>query len=457
MLIYAKSRWNKCNFVQKSGMYRTKIEDLKTWKNSTSRKPLIIRGARQVGKTWLMKEFGKIHYEQTVYINFEKDKRLQNLFTDDFDIKRIITAVRAMSGLTIDQGKTLIIFDEIQALPEAITALKYFQEDAPGYHIIAAGSLLGMALHSNISFPVGKVNLMDMYPLTFREFLIANDEKSLADILLSQDWRLITSFKSGFINRLRQYYFVGGMPEPVQKFTENYNFADVRKIQKEILNTYELDFSKHAPSDIVPRVRMLWNSIPSQLAKENRKFIYGLVKKGSRAKDYESALLWLTDCRHVHKVYRANKPSIPLKAYEDREAFKLFLVDVGLLSAMGEIDPGTLIVGNRIFTEFKGALTEQYVHQQLNSCDNNIIYYWSALGATSEIDFLLQYDGLVVPVEVKAEENLQAKSLKYFCQKYNPPVAVRTSMSDYRKESWLINVPLYGIGMLKEITAREIL
>ncbi len=436
-------------------MYRTKIEDLKTWKNSVSRKPLIIRGARQVGKTWLMKEFGRIHYEQTVYINFEKDKRFHSLFTDDFDIKRIITALKAISGLTIVPEKTLIIFDEIQALPEAITALKYFQEDAPFYHIIAAGSLLGTALHSNISFPAGKVNFMDLSPLTFTEFLTATGEKSMSEILLSQDWKLITSFKSAFINHLRQYYYVGGMPEPVQKFTENNNFTDVRNIQKEILNTYELDFSKHAPSDIIPRVRMLWNSIPSQLAKENRKFIYGLVKKGSRAKDYESALSWLTDCGQVHKVYRANKPSIPLKAYEEREAFKLFLVDVGLLSAMGEIDPGTLIEGNRIFTEFKGALTEQYVHQQLNSSDNYVIYYWTAEGATSEIDFLLQYDGLVVPVEVKAEENLQAKSLKYFCQKYNPELAVRTSMSDFRKESRLINIPLYAIGLLKEITVRE--
>lgn len=297
---------------------------------------------------------------------------------------------------------------------------------------------------------------MDLYPLTFLEFLVATGEKSFSEILLSQDWKLITSFKSGFINHLRQYYYVGGMPESVQRFSENNNFADVRIIQKEILNTYELDFSKHAPSDIVPRVRMLWNSIPSQLAKENRKFIYGLVKKGSRAKDYESSLLWLTDCGQVHKVYRANKPSIPLKAYEEREKFKLFLVDVGLLSAMGEIDPGTLIDGNRIFSEFKGALTEQYVHQQLNSSDKYVIYYWTAEGATSEIDFLLQYDGRVVPVEVKAEENLQAKSLKSFCQKYNPPVAVRTSMSDYRKESWLINIPLYAIGLLKEITSREI-
>ncbi|NLA48971.1 MAG: ATP-binding protein [Bacteroidales bacterium] len=436
-------------------MYRTKIEDLKTWKNSTSRKPLIIRGARQVGKTWLMKEFGKLYYEQTIYINFEKDKRFQSLFTDDFNIQRIITAIQAVSGLTIDPEKTLVIFDEIQALPEGITALKYFQEDAPAYHIIAAGSLLGMALHSNISFPVGKVNFLDMYPLTFTEFLIANGEKPLADILFSKDWKLINSFKTGLINRLRQYYYVGGMPEPVQKFLENNNFTDVRKIQKEILNTYELDFSKHAPSDIVPRVRMLWNSIPSQLAKENRKFIYGLMKKGSRAKDYESALLWLTDCGQAHKVYRANKPSIPLKAYEKRETFKLFLVDIGLLSAMADLDAASLIEGNRIFTEFKGALTEQYVHQQLNSSGNYVIYYWSAEGATSEIDFLLQYNGLVVPVEVKAEENLQAKSLKYFCEKYNPAFAIRTSMSDFRKESWLTNLPLYAIELLKEITAPE--
>jgi predicted AAA+ superfamily ATPase len=397
-------------------MKRTKFADLIAWKNSDSRKPLIIRGARQVGKTWLMQEFGKTQYAQTIYLNFEKNKRLKALFTDDFDIKRIIVALQAESGLTINAENTLLIFDEIQSVPEAITALKYFQEDTSGYNIIAAGSLLGVALHSDISFPVGKVICMDLYPLTFLEFLDAIGENALVEILHSADWKLITAYKSKYIERLRQYYYVGGMPEAVLKFSGDSNFKEVRDIQKQILDAYEQDFSKHAPVNIVPRIRMLWNSIPSQLAKENRKFIYGIIKEGSRAKDYELALSWLIDCGQAHKVCRVTKPAIPLKAYEDRSAFKLFLVDIGLLTAMGDIDAKTLLEGNSIFSEFKGALTEQFVFQQLNSTDEYVIYYWSAERSTSEIDFLLQFNGRVIPVEVKAEENLQAKSLKVFME-----------------------------------------
>jgi uncharacterized protein len=430
-------------------MKRTKLTDLIAWKNSTSRKPLIIRGARQVGKTWLMKEFGNTQYDQTVYVNFEKNKRLKALFTDDFDIKRVIVALQAESGLTIHSENTLLIFDEIQAVPEAITALKYFQEDAAEYNILAAGSLLGVALHSGISFPVGKVVFMDLYPLTFLEFLEAIGESALLEILHSADWKLITAYKSKYIERLRQYYYVGGMPEAVLKFSENNNFKEVREIQKQILDAYEHDFSKHAPSEIVPRIRMIWNSIPGQLAKENRKFIYGIIKEGSRAKDYESALSWLIDCGQVHKVCRVTKPAIPLKAYEDRSAFKMFLVDIGLLTAMGDVDAKTLLEGSAIFTEFKGSLTEQYVYQQLNNTNEYVIYYWSAEHSTSEIDFLVQYNGLIVPIEVKAEENLQAKSLKVYLEKFSPTVSIRTSMSDFRKQDWLINLPLYAISELK--------
>ena len=430
-------------------MKRTKLTDLIAWKNSTSRKPLIIRGARQVGKTWLMKEFGNTQYDQTVYVNFEKNKRLKALFTDDFDIKRVIVALQAESGLTIHAENTLLIFDEIQAVPEAITALKYFQEDAAEYHILAAGSLLGVALHSGISFPVGKVVFMDLYPLTFLEFLEAIGESALLEILHSADWKLITAYKSKYIERLRQYYYVGGMPEAVLKFSENNNFKEVREIQKQILDAYEHDFSKYAPSEIVPRIRMIWNSIPGQLAKENRKFIYGIIKEGSRAKDYESALSWLIDCGQVHKVCRVTKPAIPLKAYEDRSAFKMFLVDIGLLTAMGDVDAKTLLEGSTIFTEFKGSLTEQYVYQQLNNTNEYVIYYWSAERSTSEIDFLVQYNGLIVPIEVKAEENLQAKSLKVYLEKFSPTVSIRTSMSDFRKQDWLINLPLYAISELK--------
>lgn len=436
---------------QKYEMRRAKIAELIAWKNSPSRKPLIIRGARQVGKTWLMKEFGNTQYAQTVYINFEKSKRLKALFSDDFDVQRILVALQAETGLTINAKNTLLIFDEIQEVPEALTALKYFYEDAPEYHVISAGSLLGVALHSHTSFPVGKVIFMDLYPFTFLEFLDAIGEKALIDILHNEDWKLITSYKTRYIERLRQYYYVGGMPEAVLKFTENANFQEVRDIHKQILDAYEQDFSKHAPRDIVPRIRMVWNSIPAQLAKENRKFIYGIIKEGARAKDYELALSWLVDCGLVHKICRVTKPAIPLKAYEDRSAFKLFLADIGLLAAMGNIDSKTLLEGNAIFSEFKGALTEQYVLQQLNSTNEYVIYYWSAERSASEVDFIVQYKDLVVPIEVKAEENLQAKSLKVYVEKFKPKVSIRTSMSDFRKQDWLTNLPLYAINGLLNI------
>ncbi|MGA1978629.1 MAG: ATP-binding protein [Bacteroidales bacterium] len=432
-------------------MRRARLKDLITWKNSGSRKPLIIRGARQVGKTWLMKEFGRSQYAQVVYLDFEKNKRLKGLFNDDFDIKRIITALQAESGLTIDAGNTLLIFDEIQSVPEAITALKYIQEDSNGYNVVAAGSLLGIALHSDLSFPVGKVDFMDLYPMTFLEFLDAVGENGLVEMLNNGDWKLITVYKSRYSERLRQYYYVGGMPEAVLNFSLQNNFREVRNIQKQILSAYDLDFSKHAPANIVPRIRMLWDSIPSQLAKENRKFIYGLIKEGSRAKEYELALSWLIDCGQVNRVFRVTKPAIPLKAYEDRGAFKLFLVDIGLLSAMGDIDAKTLLEGSAIFTEFKGALTEQYVFQQLNNTNEFVIYYWSGERSTSEIDLLIQHMSIYIPVEVKAVENLQAKSLKVFREKFNPEFSVRTSMSDYRKEGWLVNLPLYGISLLPGI------
>jgi predicted AAA+ superfamily ATPase len=398
-----------------------------------------------------MKEFGKTYYRQTVYLNFEKNRRLAALFEDDFDIKRVIIALQAESGLNISPEDTLLIFDEIQAVPGAITSLKYFFEDAPEYHVIAAGSLLGMALHSGISFPVGKVNFLDLHPLTFVEFLDALGDHALISILQSVDWKLITAYKSKYIERLRQYYFVGGMPEAVLRFCRDYSFNGVREIQRNILDVYEQDFSKHPPVDIVPRIRMVWNSIPVQLARENRKFIYGVVKEGSRAKDYELAISWLMDCGQIHKVCRVTKPGFPLKAYEDSNAFKLFMVDIGLLSAMVEIDARTLLEGNAVFTEFKGALTEQFVYQQLNSTDDYVIHYWSAERSSSEVDFVVQHGGEVIPIEVKAEENLQAKSLKVFHEKYNPAVSIRTSMSDHRKQDWMINLPLYALSELKTI------
>ncbi|MDY0199162.1 MAG: ATP-binding protein [Tenuifilaceae bacterium] len=432
-------------------MLRDKMNDLLTWKTRVGRKPLVVRGARQVGKTWLMKEFGHKHFENVLYVNFEKTKRLQSLFELDFDIKRVQIALQAETGIKITPENTLIILDEIQSAPSALNALKYFCEDAPELFVIAAGSLLGVALHAHTSFPVGKVEFMDLYPMSYYEFLDAIGERNFLEILQSHDWDLITTFKSKYIELLRQYYFVGGMPEAVSVFIRDYDFKAVRYVQKNILDAYEQDFSKHAPIELVHRIRMVWNSIPSQLAKENRKFIYGVLKEGARAKEFELAIEWLVNCGQVHKVFRTTKPSIPLKAYEDRSAFKLYLVDIGLLAAMGDIDVRTLLKGNDIFNEFKGAITEQFVLQQLVNDSNNAIFYWTAERSTAEIDFLIQNSGNVVPLEVKAEENLQAKSLKVLSQKYNPKISIRTSMSDYRNQEWLINLPLYAINELKQV------
>jgi len=426
-------------------MERLAMQYLNNWKLKKNRKPIIIKGARQVGKTWLMKEFGKSNFKQTAYVNFESSKLLKNLFVDNFDIKRIISAIQIETGLQINAENTLIILDEIQEAEGGITALKYFYENAPEYHIVAAGSLLGISLHKHTSFPVGKVEFIDLYPLNFHEFLLARGEKQLLTLITKKDWALVKQFKAKFINLLKQYYYVGGMPEAVLYFCETDDYKEVRLIQNRILASYEQDFSKHAPTEIVPRIRMLWNAIPAQLAKENRKFIYSAVKKGSRAKDFELALSWLTDCGLVHKVNRITKPGIPLKAYEDFNAFKLFTVDVGLLAAMGDINVKTLLEGNIIFEEFKGALTEQYVLQQLIAMEEMVIYYWSSEKSLGEVDFVLQYNGNVYPVEVKAEENLQAKSLKSFKQKYSNTNAIRASMSDYREEDWLTNIPLYAM------------
>lgn len=427
-------------------MKRHKINELIAWKESRNRKPLIIRGARQVGKTWLMKEFGKQHYESIAYFNFEKSGRLKEIFSGDFDVEKLIMALQIESGMKIHPEKTLMIFDEIQEVPSAITSLKYFNEDANGYHIISAGSLLGIALHADLSFPVGKVDFMDLYPLNFLEFLEAAGHVSLTDLLNSGDWKLISTFRSKFKERLRQYYFIGGMPEVVDSFVNEQDFREARKIQKRILSAYDLDFSKHAPENIVPRIRMVWNSIPSQLAKENRKFVYGLIKEGARAKDYEQAINWLIDCGQVYKVNKVSKPGLPLKAYQDLSAFKLFLVDVGLLAAMTSIDEKTIIEGNKIFTEFKGALTEQYVLQQLLNSGEYDVKYWSAERSRSEVDFVVQYKNHVFSLEVKAEENLRSKSLRTFHEKFSPELALRTSMSDYRHQDWMTNLPLYAIS-----------
>lgn len=426
-------------------MFRDKIDELKSWKEGAFRKPLILRGARQVGKTWLLKEFAQTSYAKYVYVNFEETPALQNLFLNDFNIERILTVLQIHAQTTITAGNTLIVFDEIQAAEQGITSLKYFCENAPQYHIVAADSLLGMGLHNRVSFPVGKVDFMDLRPLSFREFLMSLNETALAEVLKKKDWEIISIFSEKLKEYLRYYLYVGGMPEVVDAFVQTRDWNQVRHIQNRILNSYEGDFSKHAPVEIVPRIRMVWQSIPAQLAKENKKFIYGVMKEGARAKDFELAIQWLVDCGLLLKSFRVSKPSLPLLAYQDNSAFKLFLHDVGLLGAMTGLDVRTIIEGNVIFTEFKGALAEQYVMQQLRLVSNRYIGYWTNERSTSEVDFVIQQDGKIIPIEVKSGENLKAKSFKLFCEKYNPDAAIRTSVINYHKETWMVNVPLYAI------------
>jgi len=427
-------------------MYRAAIESLYKWKESKRRKPLIIEGARQVGKTWLMKEFGSRAYEDTVYINFDSNAQMAELFAADLNTDRLLIGLELYAGRKINPNNTLLIFDEVQEVPRALTALKYFCENAPQYHIVCAGSLLGIALHGGTSFPVGKVEFLNLYPLSFSEFLRATAGERFVSLLACQDYPMITSFRQTYVDALKQYYFVGGMPEAVQSFAEDKDFNEVREIQKRILAAYEQDFSKHAPVDIVPKIRMVWNSIPSQLARENKKFVYGLVREGGRAKDYEAAIMWLCDCGLIHKVSRVNAAGIPLKAYEDLKAFKLFLVDVGLLGCMTGLRQRTLLDGNDLFTEFKGALTEQYVCQQLKTIEDLGVYYYTNDRGSCEVDFIVDTGEQIIPVEVKAEVNLKAKSLKTYREKFNPEISVRTSMTNYKKEDGLINLPLYAIG-----------
>ena len=432
--------WRGCQ-----AMYRTAIEELHKWKTRPNRKPLIIRGARQVGKTWLMQEFGKQAFPETVYINFDNNQQMRSLFSSDLDIKRIITGLELYSGSKIDPATTLLIFDEIQEVPQALSSLKYFYENAPHYTIICAGSLLGVALHPGTSFPVGKVEFLDLYPLNFNEFLIAAGYESHAQTLQNGDYAMAANFRDLYIDQLKHYYYLGGMPEVVSVFVQSADFNEARAIQQQILTAYEQDFSKHAPADIVPKIRMLWDSIPGQLAKENKKFIYGLLKHGARAKEYEIALLWLTDCGLAHKIHRVTTPKLPLKAYEDLKSFKLFMLDVGLLSCMARLTQQTLLEGNQLFSEFRGALTEQFVLQQLKTIKGLETYYWTNDRGSAEIDFLVDTGNAIIPVEVKAEQNLKAKSLKAYHQRFEPELSIRTAMTDYKAEGWLLNIPLYAL------------
>ena len=428
-------------------MQRTVMKKLKEWKTKRNRKPLILKGARQVGKTWLMKKFGVDCFKNVAYINFDSDVRMRQIFEDDYDISRILRMINIETGVKIRPEETLIVFDEVQEAPKAISSLKYFCENAPEYAVIAAGSLLGVAIHEGVSFPVGKVETLEIHPMSYREFLLAMGEEGLADLLEKKEYAIIRTFADRYIHWLKLYYYIGGMPEAVNDYAENGDVTSVREIQKQILELYEQDFSKHTPDTELARLRMVWNSVPLQLAKENKKFFFGHLKQGARAKDFELAIEWLLDCGLIGKVYRVEKPAVPLKAYVDFSAFKIYLLDVGLLGAMSDLDARTILEGSQLFTEFKGALTEQYVYQQIIAETEYTPYYFSANSHT-EIDFLVQKEGSVAPVEVRAEENVKAKSLQAYCRKYQPPYAVRTSMTDYREEDWMVNLPLYAIENL---------
>lgn len=437
-------------------MIRKAMMDLIDWKNGKDHKPVIIRGVRQVGKTWLMKEFGKKHFKNSAYINFDNNLKMQKLFSGDFDIKRIIGGLEIESGVKINAGDTLLILDEIQECHTALSSLKYFNENAPEYMIIAAGSMLGIALHGGMSFPVGKVEFIDLFPLSYLEFLKAAGQEKLLEPVKKGDFAITNVFSEKYIDLLRSYYFVGGMPEAVAEFIKTNSYEKVRHIQQNILSAYEQDFSKHIQSSIVTKLRMLWNSIPAQLSKENHKFVYGLIRHGARAKEYEVALTWLCDYGLACKVNRINKPDIPLKAYEDNSIFKLYVSDVGLLGALCGLEAKTLLEGSKIFTEFKGSLSEQYVFQELRAIKNLQISYWVPEIGSAEVDFVVQSGTKVVPVEVKAEENLKAKSLKSYRERYYPEVAVRASMSGFISKDGLFNIPLYLISLLPDIIRKEL-
>ena len=429
-------------------MERMLMQDLIRWKEDKYRKPLILWGARQVGKTWLMKEFGRVCFKNTVYISFYNNRRIASIFELDYSVPRIIQALEIELHVEIDAQNTLLLFDEVQHAPKVVEALKYFQEDAPEYYVIAAGSLLGVALHEGISFPVGKVDELHLYPLSFQEFLTARSEKRLAAFV--SDWKNpeVNLFRERYIELLREYMIVGGMPEIVDRFCLQQDYHKVRDMQMSILSQYEGDFGKHATPSLLPRIRMAWNAIPAQLAKENKKYFFGQVKAGARMKDFEMALQWLKDAGLVYMVNKVSKPAMPLKSYVDLSAFKVFLIDIGLLGALSELDVDSILRGNDIFVEFKGAFTEQYVLQQLIAATPYTPYYYSGEKSTYETDFLIQKGREVIPVEVKAEENLRSKSARFYYEKFNPPYVIRTSMSKAADQEWIRNIPLWAVQSL---------
>lgn len=425
-------------------MERSIYSSLKKWKESPTRKPLILQGARQVGKTYILKEFGAREYSEVVYINCDDNNDMKNMFVD-YDVDRIIRSMSAISGISIKPSTTLLILDEIQEVERGLASLKYFCEKAPEYHVAVAGSLLGITLHEGTSFPVGKVDMLYMYPMDFEEFLLAMGKEQLVELLRNNSWAALTPLRGMLTELLRQYYFVGGMPEAVKAYVERGDIWEVRSIHSKIIDAYRNDMSKHVPKQQVQRINMVWNSIPSQLARDNKKFIYGALRKGARANDFEIAIQWLVDSGLVHKVHRISKPVVPLKFYEDMASFKLFLLDCGLLGALSETPPEQILIGDNVFEEYKGAFTENYVLQQLKSLPRTFVYYYSNDNSTLEIDFVVQHEAHVIPIEVKAEENLRAKSLRQFVTDNSGLHGVRFSMSDYREQDWLTNVPLWAV------------
>ncbi|MDD6510192.1 MAG: ATP-binding protein [Prevotella sp.] len=428
-------------------MKRKIYSKLIEWKKSPSHKPLILNGVRQCGKTYIMKEFGKNEFQTFAYVNCDRNENLHQIFEGGFNISKIIRGISALSGVDIIPGKTLIFLDEVQSFPLVLESLKYFCEDAPDYHVAVAGSLLGIALHSGVSFPVGKVQTMKLYPMDFEEFLMAKGEQQLLRIMHDHDFDLLTALHEKCKDLLRQYYYVGGMPEVVKSYIDNGQLKPVRAIQNEILSNYAGDFSKHAPYQEVPRISMVWQSILGQLSRENKKFIYGALKKGGRAKEFEVAIQWLVDAGLVYKVNKCTKPQLPLKFYEDFTAFKLYLCDCGLMGAMADTAAKDVLIGDSVFTEYKGAFTEQYVLQQILSSGISDIYYYSADDSRMEMDFLMQREGALLPVEVKGGTSIKSNSLHNYLMEHPGIQAIRYSMLPYKKQDFLTNIPLYAVGI----------
>ncbi len=426
-------------------MKRYAMKQLLEWKNSPLRKPMLVMGARQVGKTWLMKEFGRREYAKTAYVSFYRNPRMKSVFEQDFDIPRLITSLNIETGTEITTGDTLIILDEIQDVPAVLESLKYFCEEAPEYHVIAAGSLLGVTIHEGVSYPVGKVDLLYLHPLHFREYLDAIGEVQLSSALNTKDYKLIDSFSDKYIYWLKNYIFTGGLPAVVDFFREHKDYAAVRQMQKDIAIQYQGDFGKHIKGNELRRINMVWESIPMQLAKENKKFFFGQIKKGARSAEFEVAIQWLVDAGLVHKVNRVNEPHIPLSAYKDFSAYKLFVVDIGLLGALSDLDAGTILDGNDIFVEFKGALSEQYVLQQLISDTEYTPFFFGTESASFEQDFIIQKGKSAVPIEVKAGANVRSQSLRAFVERYHPAMAVRFSLLPYKEQENIVNIPLYAV------------